>query len=112
MPAGLPTMEGMKRPAPFLVAAGLLLLGGAARSAETAPAAPEVPPGKPEPVVEYLVVEDDSVRIDELRVRGEPQRVTVRTKTGPLKGEYEIVVPHRGSTGGAAGQRVWHVLSF
>ena len=104
-------MEVMKCPAPFLVAAGLLLLGGAARAAEPPVAAPDVPPGKPEPVVEYLIVEDDGARIEELRVRGEPQRVTVRTK-GPLKSEYEIVVPHHGSTGGAVGQRVWHVLSF
>ena len=103
-------MEAMKCPAPFLVAAGLLL-GSAARGADAPVAAPDVPPGKPEPVVEYLVIEDDGARIEELRVRGEPQRVTVHTK-GPLKSEYEIVVPQRGSTGGAAGQRVWRVLSF
>ena len=106
-------MEGMKRPALFLVAAGLLLLGGAARAADPSPPTPDVPAAKvPEPAVEHLVVEDDFARIEELRVRGELQRASVRTKTGPLKGEYEIVVPHRGSTGGAAGQSVWHVLSF
>ena len=44
-------------------------------------------------------------------MRGEAQAVTVRPK-GPLKSQYEIVMPRKGSSGGAGGQRVWHVLSF
>lgn len=85
------------------------LLPAAAHAAP--PAAPEPPPGRPEAAVELLIVEDEGMRSEELRVRGEPQRVTVRTK-GRVKTEYEIVVPHRGSTAGRTGQRVWNVLSF
>lgn len=109
MAAGLPTMEGMKRLAPILAA--VLLCAGPARAAETAASAPEAPAQPPEPAVEVLTVEDEGARIDELRVRGEPQRVTVRTK-GPLRSQYEIAVPRRGGNGALAGQRVWHVLSF
>ena len=103
-------MEGMKRPAPFLICL-TLLAAGAARAAETPAPAVGTPPEKPEPVVEYTIVEDDGARIDELKVRGEAQAVTVKTK-GPLKSQYEIVMPRKGSSGGAVGQRVWHVLSF
>jgi hypothetical protein len=102
-------MEGMKRLAPLVAA--LLLCAGPARAADAAVAAPDAPAGTPEPVVEVLTVEDEGARIDELRVRGEPQRVTVRTK-GPIKSQYEIAVPRRGGNGAVAGQRVWHVLSF
>jgi hypothetical protein len=101
-------MEGMKRPALLLIALTVLAAGGA-RAAD-APA-PAEPPEKPEPVVEYTIIEDDGARIDELKVRGEAQAVTVKTK-GPLKSQYEIVMPRKGSSGGAVGQRVWHVLSF
>lgn len=89
----------------------MLLCAGPARAAETAASAPEAPAQTPEPAVEVLTVEDEGARIDELRVRGEPQRVTVRTK-GPLRSQYEIAVPRRGGNGALAGQRVWHVLSF
>lgn len=102
-------MEGMKRLVPLVAA--LLLCAGSARAADPAVAAPDAPAEKPEPVVEVLTIEDEGARIDELRVRGEPQRVTVRTK-GPLKSQYEIAVPRRGGNGAVAGQRVWHVLSF
>jgi len=103
-------MEGMKRPALFLIPLALLA-AGAARAVETPAPAVGTPPEKPEPVVEYTIIEDDGARIDELKVRGEAQAVSVRTK-GPLKSQYEIVMPRKGSSGGAVGQRVWHVLSF
>ena len=104
-------MEAMKRPAPVLIA--LTLLPAATAHAADAPApAPGVPAEKtPEPAVEFTVIEDDGARIEELKVRGEAQSVTVHPK-GPLKSQYEIVMPRRGSSGGAVGQRVWHVLSF
>jgi hypothetical protein len=66
-----------------------------------------------------VIIEDEAIRIDELRVRGEVKRVTVQTKSGKAP-DYEIVLPDAGQdvsggTGtqrGAAGQRVWRVFSF
>ena len=74
--------------------------------------------GPPEPKVQRIVVEDDAVRIEELRVRGQTQRIVVKPKNAA---EYEIVAPtggrdpsqNRGNQQpGAAGQRVWNVLRF
>lgn len=76
-------------------------------------------PTPPEPRVQRSVVEDDGVRVEELRVRGEVRRIVVQTK-GERGSRYEVLpadgarnlAPGPGSTRGAAGQRVWHVLSF
>jgi hypothetical protein len=71
-----------------------------------------------EPVVQRLVVEDEGVRIEELRVRGQVQRITVKPKNAR---EYEIVAPVGGrdpsqnranQQPGAGGQRVWNVFRF
>jgi len=83
-------------------------------------AAAQQPPqgGPPEPKVQRIVVEDDGVRIEELRVRGQTQRIVVKPKNAA---EYEIVAPtggrdpsqNRGNQqAGAAGQRVWNLLRF
>jgi hypothetical protein len=72
----------------------------------------------PEPKVQRIVVEDQAVRIEELRVRGQTQRIVVKPKNAA---EYEIVAPtggrdpsqNRGNQQpGAAGQRVWNLLRF
>jgi hypothetical protein len=74
------------------------------------------PPGRPEPKVERLVVEDDSARVEELRVRGQTQRLVVHLKKGGAS--YEILPADgardlsQGTSRAAAGQRVWHVLNF
>jgi hypothetical protein len=70
-----------------------------------------------EPKVEHTVIQDKDVRIEELRVRGRTQRITVQPKG--MKG-YEILPADEGhdmseSAGaqrGAAGQRVWRILTF
>jgi hypothetical protein len=74
-------------------------------------------PNTPEPNVRHTVVEDDAVRIEELRVRGMTQRIVVQPKKGPAK-SYEVLpvdaqrdVSQPGARG-AAGQRVWHAMSF
>jgi hypothetical protein len=74
-------------------------------------------PRRPEPKIERLVSEDDSVLIEELRVRGQTQRIVVRLKKGGAGG-YEIV-PADGARDmsqpanrAAAGQRVWQLLNF
>ena len=62
-----------------------------------------------------LVSEDDQVRIDELRLRGQTQRLTVQPKGGRGR-PYEILQPPPGADAtqhrDAAGQRVWPVLTF
>ena len=81
--------------------------------------AQEATPLPAEPKVQRIVVEDDNARIEELRVRGQTQRIVVRPKIGGARA-YEIV-PADGArdlsagpnaSRGAAGQRVWNVFSF
>jgi hypothetical protein len=83
------------------------LLAGCAGGPRPAPPA--------EPVVQHLVGEDAHVRIDELRVRGLTQRLTVQRKE-PGARPYEILLPPGGQDPSlvrdAAGQRVWPVLAF
>ena len=75
--------------------------------------------GTAEPKVERLVHEDEGSRIEELRVRGTTQRIVVTPKVG-TKQSYEILLGDGSrdlsegvnTTRGAAGKRVWHVLSF
>jgi Protein of unknown function (DUF2782) len=85
--------------------------------AQTAPAEPVG--DRAEPNVKHVVIEDEGSKIDELRVRGQVQRVTVTPKVGVAK-PYEIIVSRGGrtaiagdpGTGGAVGKRVWTVLDF
>lgn len=79
----------------------------------------EPEPARGEPVVQNIVIEDKDTRIEELHVRGEAKRITVKPKAAP-KLQYEVIpaggerdlAPGPGSTRGAAGQRVWNVLNF
>ena len=67
------------------------------------------------PAVQNLVKEDDQVRITELRVRGQTQRITVDPKDSGAP-RYQITPAAGGSDPSKArdgtGQRVWPVLSF
>jgi hypothetical protein len=71
----------------------------------------------PEPKVERIVLQDEQVRIEELRVRGQTQKAVVKPKNAP---EYEVITapggrdPSVGRSGNkdATGQRVWNVLRF
>ena len=86
--------------------AALLPLGAAAQANRA-----------PEPHVQQTVLQDESVRIEELRVRGLNTSLVVKPKNAA---EYEVVPapggrdPSQGRLGsqGAAGQRVWNVLKF
>jgi hypothetical protein len=72
-----------------------------------------------EPDVKRTVIEDEGARIEELRVRGEAQRIVVTPKVG-IRKSYEIMTGDGArdafdGTGGArssAGKRVWNVLQF
>ena len=70
-----------------------------------------------EPKVQHTVIEDDATRIEELKVRGQTQRITVQPKG--MKA-YEIIPADQGrdmsesagSQRGAAGKRVWRIITF
>jgi hypothetical protein len=72
-----------------------------------------------EPNVKHTVIEDEGSKIDELRVRGQAQRIVVTPKVG-LKKSYEIIPDSSGremsdgsgASRGAVGKRVWNVLNF
>ena len=93
---------------------GLLVSSGWACAQAAAPL-PAAPPAAKTPAPDLRVVEDDNVRIEETRSRGQLQRIVVHTRLGGMR-SYEIIV---GSPGrdpsqerGAAGQRAWSVLNF
>ena len=104
----------MKHP---LMRPGMALLLAAAATAASAQPAPAG--GSAEPEVRSSLVEDDGAKIEELRVRGQTQRIVVSSKVGP-RTRYEIITGDgsrelsdgAGSTRGAAGKRVWNVLTF
>ena len=110
-----------------------------ARAADAAPSAPpptlaEAPATRPaperiegpdaprpkggEPVIRRTVIEDQQARIEELRVRGNLQKITVVPK-GRAPG-YEVLTgdgfhataEDPGTSRGSAGKRVWNVLRF
>ena len=72
----------------------------------------------PEPAIKHTVIEDRTTRIDELRVRGQLQKVTVSPR-GDVPG-YEVLLgdsAHSGGEGpgtprGATGKSVWNLLRF
>jgi hypothetical protein len=85
------------------------------------PADDDAPPAtgrKSEPAIQRTVIEDRGTRIEELRVRGQLQKITV-----DLKGHapnYEILLgdgahvvgDDPGTSRGSAGKRVWNLLRF
>lgn len=115
----------MIRPAVAL-ACWLLAAGAGAQTAAPAVPTPPAPqataPGpaaaalrRTEAVARVTVIEDDGVRIEETRLRGAAQRITVQSKVGNAR-EYEILVGRGGrdtsQDRGAAGQRAWSVFGF
>ena len=134
-------MPEMTRGACILLAAALLAavdpLGAqTARSAQAAQATPAtrqapaartapgpqvaasspVPAAAPDPnLPERRVIEDDQVRIEEVRVRGQVRSVTVQSKLAGAR-PYEVDVGRPGRDPsihrGAAGQSRWSLLDF
>jgi hypothetical protein len=90
--------------------------GPAAAAAPAAPSPSEAPAATPLP--DKRVIEDDNVRIEETRIRGQVSRVTVHNKLGGRLGpnSYEIIVGPGGRDPSqrqdAAGQRAWSVFRF
>ncbi|MDO9403871.1 MAG: hypothetical protein Q7T87_07575 [Polaromonas sp.] len=86
---------------------------------QTAPAdAPATGRVRPDSAIERIVTEDAGTRIDELRVGGETQNITVQPKTGRAPA-YEVKPsesargnPPPASGGETNGSRVWNVFKF
>jgi hypothetical protein len=92
----------------------------AASGAVWCQAAPATVTGAPEPAVQATVIEDQGVKVEELRVRGQVQRITVTPKIAGAK-PYEVLPTDVGRDSmaggtnagrGIAGRSVWHALSF
>ncbi len=91
----------------------LLVIAAAAR-AQVAGASPA--PAVPEPAVQQTHLEGEGVRIEELRVRGQNQRLVVHPKKGAPTYEVVPAEGHRDMSQdaqrGSAGRRVWNVINF
>lgn len=100
---------------PALAVLALLAAAAAPVCAQPATAsdAASAPASRAEPRVQHTVVEDDGARIEELKVRGQTQRIVVQSKQGP-GGRYEVLpdAGREGAGSATAGRRVWNVLSF
>ena len=96
----------------------------AARAASAATAATPVPAGptpaaRGEQVIQRIRTEDAGSRIDEVRVGGQTQSITVQPKIGVNVPSYEVkpsdtangAAPST-SKGDTTGSRVWNVLKF
>jgi hypothetical protein len=102
------------RPTLATLAFGLTAVPGVASAQATAPS-PAASAAARTASPDLRIVEDDHVRIEETRVRGQLQRIVVHTRLGGPR-SYEIIVGPPGrdpsQERGAAGQRAWSVLSF
>jgi len=101
---------------PALIGVALNAAAQVATPAPTPKPAPARATSRPEPVITRTVVEDDHVRIEELRVRGQLQRILVSPKASGVQ-PYEIVPPESGrdmsqQSKGISGQRLWQLFSF
>ena len=118
----------------FLLAA-LLVFGAASAGAQTAAAPPAVsanpgtaavksadkpadkPTGRPDRTIERIRTEDAGSRIDELRVGGETQSITVQPAGNAPAYEVRPMDASRAGSGSAAdkgstGSRFWNILKF
>ncbi|CDS54439.1 hypothetical protein [Polaromonas sp. CG9_12] len=110
----------MKTALCLLFVAALAALPLAAAVAQTlAPAEAGVreKPARPDKKIERIRTEDAGTRIDELRVGGETQQITVQPKTGGAAYEVKPAEGARGTAPAATsndtnGSRVWNVLKF
>jgi hypothetical protein len=114
-------MNNVLRPLIAAALAALPLAAALAQAPATPAAAAKVeapaPSGRPDQAIQRIRTEDAGTRIDELRVGGETQQITVQPKTG---GPAYEVKPAEGARGAAPaatsndtnGSRVWNVLKF
>jgi len=87
-----------------------------ARPASSAAATSPPAPARPDPLIKRTVIEDDQVKIEELRVRGQLQRITISPKASGVR-PYEIAPPDSGRdpsqpSKGISGHSLWQLFSF
>lgn len=97
--------------------AAALAQAPAQNAAPPAPAEVQAPAGRPDKAIQRIRTEDAGTRIDELRVGGETQQITVQPKTGGAAYEVKPAEGARGAAPAATnsdtnGSRVWNVLKF
>ncbi|MEO8124850.1 MAG: hypothetical protein ABI633_12445 [Burkholderiales bacterium] len=115
--AVVPAVTPSAAPVPTPAAAPAPAASGPAPAAPLVPGADVAGREPIEPNVQHIVTEGENTRVEELRVRGQTQSITVKNKDAPT---YEIVIgdgsrdlsSSGGAQKGAAGQRVWRLLSF
>ncbi len=98
----------------------LIPLGAATATAQTQPPASATPaqaaPARPERAVERMRIQDAGSRIDELRVGGETQSISVQPAGSAPAYEVRPADASRAPAGSAgqdgAGARFWNVLKF
>ncbi|MBP8062207.1 MAG: hypothetical protein KAY33_05330, partial [Polaromonas sp.] len=100
----------------------LLVNVAAPASAQTAATPPAVKPadkptGRPDRAIERIRTEDAGSRIDELRVGGETQSITVQPAANVPAYEVRPMDASRAGSGSAAdtgstGSRFWNILKF
>lgn len=102
---------------PALAQAPAQTPAAAARADAAAPSAAPVKT-RPDSNIERIRTEDAGSRIDELRVGGETQSITVQPKTGNVPA-YEIKQsesargnPPNAASGETNGSRVWNIFKF
>jgi len=91
-------------------------LGLAAVAFTAAAQAPGPSPARPDPAIKRTVIEDDNVKIEELKVRGQVQRITISPKASGVR-PYEIAPPDAGrdpsqQSKGISGRSLWQMFSF
>jgi hypothetical protein len=105
----LAALIGLARPAGAAAEIRAEPPGGAASASTSTSATSD------EPSVQRIRIEDDAVRIDELRVRGLTRKISVKPKLAGAKA-YDIVPGAAGSDPSlhrdSTGQRVWNLFSF
>jgi hypothetical protein len=91
----------------------------AQKTASAAATAPATAPAASAPSGDRRVLEDDNVRIEETRLRGQTRQITVQPKGAdgkPSGRPYEILTAPGGRDAaqerGAAGQRAWSLVRF
>ena len=103
----------------LLVLIAFMAKQASAQTATQEPAAAPSSSSLPQKATERIRNEDAGTRIDEVRVGGETQSITVQPKTGSRLPAYEVRPSGStkgsapaASTGGTTGSRVWNVLDF
>lgn len=101
------------------LAAAMAQTPAPARNAASAPVSEAKPAGsgRSDKKIQRIRTEDAGTRIDELRVGGETEKITVQPKTGGAPYEVKPAEGARGTAPASTstdtnGSRVWNVLKF